>query len=121
MTSPDAGVPRQSWQRIGEPGDGLPIQVVPLGDLREHVQDPRGLCPCMPRLREDPPVVVHNAYDGRETGEVGRKALRLLSLALAVHGHQWTDEERDAFEHAWLVLDMHWPPKVAEDPPRGSG
>jgi len=84
-----------------------PIHVAPIKDIFDHVTngDP---CPCLPRVTDDG-VVVHNSYDGRETGEACRKAIDLLGKALAGHGHTWTDEERDAYEHAIAILDMHWP------------
>lgn len=94
------------WLCIGDHTDGLPVQVVPENDLREHCQDPNGLCPCMPRVLDG--RVIHNAYDARETGEVCRRALDALAKALP-DGHQWTDEERDHYDHAIHVLNMHWP------------
>lgn len=84
--------------------------VVPSNDLREHVVEPDGLCPCMPR--EVGGIIVHNAYDRRETGEVCRLALDLLGRALADHGHTWTPQEREAFEHAQHILAIHWPAKT---------
>lgn len=80
--------------------------VVPVNDLREHITngDP---CPCMPRTL--PGVVCHNSYDGREVGQVVRKALDVLGLALANNGHNWSEVERDAYEHALAVLMVHWP------------
>ena len=95
------------WDRIGI--EGLPVQVVPVRDIREHVEDPLVVCPCMPRLLEDGKVVAHNSYDGREIGEVCRNAINALGVALAHHNHQWTDVERDHFDHATLILDMHYP------------
>lgn len=85
-----------------------------MNDVRGHVTngDP---CPCLPRVLEDT-CFVHNSYDRRETGEVGRHALAVLGVALANHGHTWTDVEREAFEHASLILDMHWPAKPSEKP-----
>jgi hypothetical protein len=116
-------VSAQGW--LGPDGQRAdqPIHVTPIGDLREHPLDV--LCPCMPRtlLHYKPEwgaaapekvVVVHNSYDGRETGEVCRKALDLLGTALADHGHEWTIEERDAYDHAIHILNMHWPAKDAE-------
>jgi hypothetical protein len=103
-----------------------PIHVTPIGDLREHPLDV--LCPCMPRTlphygtdwlcldgstTPERTVVVHNSYDGRETGEVCRKALDLLGAAIAHHGHEWTPTERDAYYHAIHILNMHWPAKDA--------
>lgn len=93
------------------------------GDARAHVTDQGELCPCMPRCvfmngsGDEPPELVlvkHNRYDGRETGEVCRRALYLLGLALTSHDHNWTPEERDAFEHADHVLAMHWPETLTE-------
>lgn len=90
-----------------------PIHVEPKGDLREHVTngDP---CACM--ARECDGVVVHNSFDRRETGDVCRKALDLLALAMAYHEHTWTAEERAAYEHAMIVLNMHWPARVPSPP-----
>lgn len=83
--------------------------IEPLNDRRQHITngDP---CPCLPRVVEG--VVVHNSYDARETGEVCRKALDLLAGALADHRHVWTPAERQAFEHAIAVLNMHWPARA---------
>lgn len=93
---------------MGAEPDPYRQHVYPLGDVREHVTngDP---CPCLPRTVEG--VVIHNSYDGRETGEVCRQALDLLGVALAEHSHTWSDREREAYEHAITVLDMHWPSK----------
>ncbi|MCP4661029.1 MAG: hypothetical protein GY856_36975 [bacterium] len=90
-----------------------PIHVVPTDDLREHITngDP---CPCLPRGPECGLLLVHNAYDGREVGEVCRDALDVLGLALSAHDHQWTHAERDAYEHAVQLLDMHWPAPAEE-------
>tara|TARA_R110002096_G_C14661938_1_gene728469 strand:- start:61498 stop:61785 length:288 start_codon:yes stop_codon:yes gene_type:complete len=87
------------------------IHVTPQGDTTEHVQE-GVFCPCMPMVVDE--VVRHNSYDGRETGEVCRLALDQLGMALADEGHEWTDQERDSFEHAVQVLDMHWPAKDSE-------
>lgn len=80
--------------------------VVPVNDLRDHIVngDP---CPCLPR--QLPGVVMHFSYDARETGEVCRRALDLLATALTSRGHTWAAPEREAYEHAIRVLDMHWP------------
>lgn len=88
----------------------MPNHVFPNNDLRDHVTD-GDPCPCMPRTLEDGELIVHNSYDRRETGEVCRKALDLLGAALADHGHTWTPEQRDAYDHALLILNMHWPEK----------
>ena len=103
---------------MNEPGD---LHVMPEGDRYEHSFD---YCSCLPRTRSDRAgnkVVIHNAYDARETGEVCRKTLDLLALALTEHGHAWTDEERTEYEHAILVLNMHWPAKDAEPPMKSRG
>lgn len=107
----------------GQPAD-RPIHVVPNNDLREHDLDHAGLCPCMPMLVPPVPAVVdgvlcqpdnsqaiwrHNSYDGREVGEVCRTALDALGSALADHSHEWSAEQRQAYEHAIHLLDMHWP------------
>jgi len=107
----------------GQPAN-QPIHCMPLGDTRDHVAD--GLfCPCLPRLVAARPtqdedgvtidpdpsqgVIVHNSYDRREVGEVCRSALDKLGVALAGHSHQWSHEERSAYEHAIYLMDMHWP------------
>lgn len=78
----------------------------------------------MPRLSPPAPVVVdgvmcqpdnshaiwiHNSYDRREVGEVCRSALDKLGIALANINHEWSHEERSAYDHAIHLLDMHWP------------
>lgn len=82
--------------------------VHPIGDIREHVTngDP---CPCLPRTVEG--VVIHNSYDGRETGEVCRLAFAMLRATLAAAGGKLGPLGREAYEHAITVLDMHWPAK----------
>lgn len=85
---------------------GVHMHVTPVNDLREHVLSQ--MCPCIPRLAVGGEVIVHNAYDAREVGEVCRKAFDLMVLALATHNHDWSAEEQDALEHAIHVLDMHW-------------
>ena len=89
--------------------------VIPLNDSRGHVED-GSPCPCLPRERDD--VVTHNSYDGREIGEVCAKALDLLGIALVHHEHTWSDEEREAYEHALTLLQMHY--DIGE-PPAGIG
>ncbi|MBN3777419.1 hypothetical protein G3O06_07625 [Burkholderia sp. Ac-20345] len=45
--------------------------VIPRGDLREHA--PNG-CSCNPTADdEDPDVIVHSAFDGREAFETGER------------------------------------------------
>lgn len=36
-----------------------------------------------------------------------RSALDLLGLALTFHHHQWTPQERKAYETAMSLLDLH--------------
>lgn len=93
-----------------------PIHVVPINDRYANIDngDP---CPCLPMVTREG-VVRHNAYDAREVGEVCRKALDLLGVA---HRPPWTDEEREAYEHAIHVLDMHWPKDDGEKNGRGTG
>lgn len=51
---------------------GAEDHVVPIDDLREH--DEKITCWCCPkRDTEEPLVVLHNALDGREEFEQGRK------------------------------------------------
>lgn len=101
-----------------------PIHCYPLDDIREHVID-GSPCPCMPSKVSPSPVIEedgsasmpddshsvirHNSYDGREVGEVCRRALFRMGVALSDHDHTWSSDERDAFEHAIDVLEMHWP------------
>lgn len=89
------------------------FHVIPVGDIREH--DTSGpYCPCMPLISPNGKCM-HNAYDKREVGEVGRLALYTLGAALADHEHTWTDEERWCFEHLDHILSMHWPAKASEE------
>jgi len=90
------------------------IHTEPVNDLRAHITngDP---CPCLPRLVDG--CTVHNSYDGRETGEVCRKAIDMLCLAIAVHGHKLSGADLRAVHHARLILDMHWPAKPIEVDP----
>ena len=90
--------------------------VTPMNDLRDHVVEQDGLCPCLPRVVDG--VVMHNSYDRREVGEVCRRALDLLGVALADHDHDWGPGEREAYDHAIAVLDIHWPAKASEPPLR---
>lgn len=92
----------------------MSYHVHPENDLREHVTDGEP-CPCLPRVKDG--VIVHNAYDAREVGEVCRHALDLLGVE---HRPPWTDKERDAYEHAIQILDMHWPKKDSEKNDRGT-
>ena len=48
---------------MGEKLRGETIHVVPLNDLKPHVESGRW-CHCKPRIDGD--VLIHNAYDGRE-------------------------------------------------------
>lgn len=51
--------------------------VEPVGDLREHVTDERGQCWCKPAVELVDGgrgwIVIHNALDGREDYETGRR------------------------------------------------
>lgn len=97
---------RDRWQRDNVDGDEY---VHPIDDLRGH-EVHSALCPCLPRVIERGTFrhVIHNSYDGREVGEVCSKALDMLGVALADHGHTWTDEQREAYENARHVLEMHY-------------
>lgn len=109
-------------QWVNESGGGRPVHVYPVNDTREHVLDDAGLCPCLPtvlHVEGDDDLILHNAYDAREVGEVCRRALDGLAQALADHGHVWSDVERTDYEHAILLLEMHWPDKPQEMPRRG--
>lgn len=90
------------------------VHVSPIGDEREHCTDGEP-CPCLPMERDG--VVRHNAYDAREVGEVCRRALDMLGVQKPP---PWTNDERDAYEHAIQLLDMHWP-EPHETPAIGEG
>lgn len=93
-----------------------PIHVLPVNDIRQHVMD--GLfCPCMPRLDATGNIIKHNSYDRREVGEVCRLALDRLGIALANIDHEWSADEREAYDHAIYLLDLHWPKKPTEPKP----
>lgn len=88
----------------------IKIHVSPNNDKHEHDLD-GGLCPCLPREKHfaDSIVVVHNSYDKREVGTVMRKALDVLGCAMADASLVWTDEQREAYEHAIHPTHLHWP------------
>lgn len=90
------------------------VHVYPENDLRKHVTDGE-LCPCLPRVRDG--VVTHNAYDAREVGEVVRSALDMLGVQKPP---PWSDEERDLYEHAIHLCEMHWPKDDGESNARGT-
>lgn len=50
------------------------FHVVPVNDLREHVEDGAG-CWCCPRIDErvGGTIIVHNSMDGREKYETGER------------------------------------------------
>jgi hypothetical protein len=48
-----------------------PYHVVPINDLREHVEDGTR-CWCKPTVDEDG-LIVHNSMDGREKFETGER------------------------------------------------
>lgn len=59
----------QGAQVTDQRGD---VHAVPLGDYREH--EASSNCWCKPRPdEEEPRVFIHNAMDGRESYEQGRK------------------------------------------------
>lgn len=66
-----------SWQH--DEGLGLPEEVHPLNDLRPHViQGDRTATdrkPCWCKPVDDGYCIVHNALDGREEYEIGRRML----------------------------------------------
>ncbi len=67
-----SGIPMddQGWTEDSYEGGSF-VHVYPVNDLREHIT--QGLeCWCKPRVDEDD-VIVHNAMDGREQWETGRK------------------------------------------------
>ena len=84
--------------------------IFPLGEEGMHEVD-GAPCSCMAQLRESDQLMSHNSFDGREVGEVCRKALDLL----AVHVDTWTSEIRAAVSHAVDVLEFQYPEK--EDVP----
>lgn len=62
-----------SWRRDNYTdkltGDLVAVEVVPLDDLRQHVSDEN--CECLPEFKASngAPMLVHNAFDGREFSE----------------------------------------------------
>lgn len=117
---PDQPAPDPYW-KTQPSGDGSAIHVYPLSDTHEHVVtgDP---CPCLPvelprHDGERDPIYRHNSYDGREVGEVCRRALDLLGVK---HRPPWTIAERSAYEYAIQLLDMHWPKDETESNERGT-
>lgn len=48
------------------------VHVMPVGDFREHEESARCWCKPQPDA-EEPTVLIHNALDGRESYEQGRK------------------------------------------------
>lgn len=48
------------------------VHVMPLGDLREHEESEQCWCKPQPDV-DEPAVLIHNALDGRESYEQGRK------------------------------------------------
>lgn len=52
--------------------DSNDLHTIPVGDFREHVAE--RTCWCRPRQDErEPSLWIHNALDGRESYEEGRK------------------------------------------------
>lgn len=52
--------------------------VIPLNDLREHLETIIPPCPCNPRIeRENDSVIcIHNSFDGREGLEMAKEILK---------------------------------------------
>jgi len=92
----------KAWQR--ESGAGEPVHVYPVMDTWEHVTN-GDFCSCMPLTNPDG-VVVHNAYDARETGEVCRK---LIDMLVEGYTSDPSPELVRLTDHALHILDMHWP------------
>ena len=49
------------------------IHVLPLNDLRPHIESPH--CPCRPRIEGEGCLIVHHAYDGRDRCEQSDSSL----------------------------------------------
>jgi hypothetical protein len=60
----------QVWTNIIQK-NGVSTHVVPLNDLREHVED--ATCWCNPRVDEELNLVTHNSADNREAFETGER------------------------------------------------
>ena len=60
----------QVWTNIIQK-NGVSTHVVPLNDLREHVED--ATCWCNPRADEELNLVTHNSADNREAFETGER------------------------------------------------
>jgi len=82
--------------------------ILPMNDTFRHEES--DTCSCMPRLR-DGALVVHNSYDRREVGAVMLRAL----VMLAQHVTEWSEDERDAYDHAISLIYMHWPQTETPD------
>ena len=63
--------PTLDWAQAS--GGGLPTQVYPLDDLRDHVID-GGPCWCRAEENIDGSII-HNSLDGRELFETGQRKL----------------------------------------------
>ncbi len=50
-------------------GVAIAIEILPINDLAEHVSNAD--CPCLPQsaVQYSAPVLIHNAFDGREYDE----------------------------------------------------
>jgi hypothetical protein len=53
-------------------GDDMPIEVYPVGDLREHVLAASGK-PCWCGAVDEDGVIIHTSADGREAFETGER------------------------------------------------
>ena len=84
------------------------IHVVPERDLREHVITDDGLCPCLPLVwvNDGEDRMVHNAYDGREVGDV---MLALIDALAPEPRPDWSLDLRSKYDHAIHLIRMHWP------------
>jgi hypothetical protein len=91
----------------------MTFHLIPENDEHEHVEDPGGMCPCLPVRDATPGLAdtlwLHNSYDGRELREVVERALTMLGCALTEHGHHWSPKLRQQFEIASDLIARHMP------------
>jgi hypothetical protein len=98
-------VTSDNWLVLEPKTPGGPVHIIPDGERHAVNGDP---CACMPR-ETAPGLFLHNAFDARELGEVLHELLDTASKAMEAHNHDWTDDDRDAFDHAERLLQLHWP------------
>lgn len=87
----------------------MAIHTSPTGEDHDTSAETGRMCSCMPRVLEGGELIVHNSFDKREFGEVFRKLVQDYKAAVARGQRAYTAEQRDLFEHAERLLDLHYP------------